>query len=147
MASLKSFRDALVAIADLDAVISAITGRGPLAGARNLVVQGNIGALQNVGIGYHIVSSPQTGQNGEQRLVRVQFACYGRDMTEAEALAARLTEDPPSGMLIHSKLLAQGVDAVPLVWEQTDTDDTEIETDGRQEIRVMSEAVFEVKIS
>lgn len=143
MGSLKKFRDALVSIADADTVIQGITTRT----SGNMVVQGNIGELSNVGIGYFIVSSPQTGQNGEQRMVRVQFACYGRNMDEAEALAAQLTTDPPSGMLVHSKFLAAGVDAAPWLWEETDTDDTEIESDGRQEMRVMCEAVFEVKIT
>lgn len=147
MASLKPFRDALVAIANNDATIAGITGRGPGADVRNMVAQGSVGSLQNVGIGFFVVSSPQTGQNGEQRRVRVQFACYGRDMDEAEALAGRLTADPPGGMLIQPNFLAEGVDAAPLSWDETDTDDTEIETDGRQEMRVMCEAVFEVKIS
>ena len=143
MGSLKKFRDALVTIANADTVIGAITGRS----SGNMVVQGNIGELNNVGIGYFIVSSPQTGQNGEQRMVRVQFACYGHNMDDAEALAAQLTTDPPGGMLVQSKFLAAGVDAAPWLWEETDTDDTEIETDGRQEMRVMCEAVFEVEIT
>jgi len=143
MASLRSFREALVTIANADATVVGVTGRPD----HNMVVWGSIHQLENQGYGYKIVDSPQTGQNGEQRLVRVQFDCFGKNMDEAEALAGRLQDEGPTGMLIHANFFAEGVDAVPIVWEETDTDVTDIVTDGRKEMRVMAVGVFEVKIS
>ncbi len=147
MANLRAFREALVLIVNNDAAISAITGRAAGNDSENIVGYANIGTLKNVGIGFQVISAPQTGQNKEQRLVRVRFECFGFSMDEANALSGRLTEDPPAGLLIAPNFLARGVDAAPMEWPETEADNTAIVTDGRQEHRVECECVFEVEVA
>ena len=138
---MKDFRDALVAIANADAGVQAVTGRT----TKNLVAWARIGDLPDEGIGYQILAEVDTPQSGRQKLVAVSFACFGKTLERAETLVDRVQSEGASGMFIHANFQAEGVDACPVgLAEARDMSDLE-QDDGRKEHRIDIDIQFEVK--
>ncbi len=136
---MKAFRDALVTIANADAGVAAITARN----GQNMLPWANIGDLPNEGIAYEIIAEIDTPQSKRQKRVFVTFSCFGKNIANAEALADRLQAEGASGMFIHPKFYAEGVDACPMgLVDQRDA--TDIEGDGRKENRIDVDLQFEV---
>lgn len=143
-----AFRNALVAIANADGGVLAITERD----TKNMVAWANIGALPDEGIAYLVMAEPTIGKLGKQISVTVQFSCFAKTLSRAETLARRIqdSEQPTlatSGMYTANAFQAQGLQA-HMVGITGGGDRSALEQDGgRKEHRIDVEAVFEVVVS
>lgn len=137
-----AFRTALVTIANGDTALKALLGGRS---TDNMKPWANIGALPAEGIAYQIVSEVQSPREGEQRDVVVQFSCFGKTVSKAEQIAARVTSEGASGMFTHPKFDAEGVNACPLTFSQQDA--TGLEEDGRKEHRIDVQGNFDVEFA